>query len=127
MDFMKSQIQRIQQQLAGLTASQRMLTAALVAVMVMTLLYWGRYAGTSDMVALIEQDLSAADLGQIQQHVRAKGINFEIRGSRIMVPADRQAELYADLAWSKSLPVNFEAGFEMMVKKLNPWAPNSER
>src|SRR4051812_19015216 len=105
MDYVKNQLQRIQQQLAGLNASQKMLTAALVAVMVMTLLYWGRYAGTADMVPLLEQDLSAADLGQIQQRLRAKPVPFTLNGNRILVPADRQAELYADLAYAKMLPM----------------------
>ena len=66
MDFVKNQIQRIQQQLAGLTASQRMLTAALVVIMVMTLLYWGRTAGTAEMTPLLEQSFTQNDLGAIQ-------------------------------------------------------------
>src|SRR5688572_23531744 len=123
MDFVKNQFQRIQQQLAGLTASQKMLTAALVAVMVMTLLYWGRYAGTAEMVPLLEQSLSASEMGQIQDRLRAGKIPFEPSGDRLLVPADRQPEILADLTWSKSLPIMTESGFDQIVKKLNPWAP----
>src|SRR5687768_5191483 len=120
MDFVKNQIQRIQQQLSGLTASQRMLTAALVAIMVMTLVYWGRYAGTSEMEPLLDQSLSSAELGQIQDRLRAKGIKFKLEGDRLLVPAERQQEILADLAFSKSLPTNMENGFEKMAAKLSP-------
>ena len=46
MDFLKNQLARLQQQFNQLTASQKMLSVSLVAIMVMTLLWWGRYAGT---------------------------------------------------------------------------------
>jgi len=89
MDFVKQQLQRIQQQLVGLTASQKMLTAALVAIMVMTLLYWGRYAGTADMEPLFDQQLSASDMGAIQQRLALKGIKPSTSGGQLLVPADR--------------------------------------
>ena len=44
MDLLKKQFDRIQQQLAGLNASQKMLTMSLLAIMVMTFLWWGKYA-----------------------------------------------------------------------------------
>ena len=55
MDFLKSQLDRIQQQLAGLNASQKMLTGSLIVIMVMTLFYWGRYAGSPEMEPLLDQ------------------------------------------------------------------------
>ena len=127
MDFVKSQIQRIQQQLAGLTASQRMLTVALVAVMVMTLLYWGRYAGTAEMEPLLDQSFTQQDLGRVQSYLGSKGIKYENSGDRILVPAERKMELLADLAFARLLPQSTETGFDKMTAKLNPFAPSSER
>ena len=49
MDLLKKQLEKIQQQLTGLSASQKMLTASLVAIMVMTFVFWGRYASNSEM------------------------------------------------------------------------------
>ena len=72
MDFLKNQFQRIQQQLSGLTATQKMLTGALVAIMVMTLLYWGRYAGTADMEPLFEQALTPQAQGPVQERLQAR-------------------------------------------------------
>src|SRR5688572_30356068 len=127
MDFVKNQIQRIQQQLAGLTASQRMLTVALVAVMVMTLLYWSRYAGTADMEPLLDQAFTQQDLGRVQSYLGGKGIKYENVGDRIHVPAERKMELLADLAFARLLPQNTETGFDKMAAKLSPFAPSSER
>ena len=42
MDFLKSHFDRIQKQLAALNPSQKMLTMALVAIIAMTLVWWGR-------------------------------------------------------------------------------------
>lgn len=128
MDFLKNQFQRIQQQLSGLTATQKMLTGALVAIMVMTLLYWGRYAGTADMEPLFDQTLSAGDLGGVQRHLALRGVKFTTgSGGQLMVPADKKIEILADLAFAKALPRSVESGFEQMLVKLSPWASATER
>src|SRR5687768_17392663 len=106
MDMLNKQLVRIQQQLSGLTASQKMLTGALVAIMVMTLLYWGRHAGTAEMVAVLDQDFSPEVLGQIQARLQGKHIDFTTSGTRVLVPADRKMEILADLAYAKLLPQN---------------------
>ena len=74
MDFLKGQLDKIQQQLGGLNASQKMLTGSLVAIMVMTLIWWGRYAGTSEMQPVLPQSFSAVDVAKIQSHLRSIGI-----------------------------------------------------
>ena len=127
MDFVKNQIQRIQQQLSGLTASQRMLTAALVAIMVMTLVYWGRYAGTAEMEPLLDQGFQPNDISAITGKLQGKGIPFDVQGDRILVAAERKWEALADIAYAKLLPRNSFAGFDEMLGKLKPWASPSER
>ncbi len=99
MDFVKNQIAQIQQQLNGLTASQKMLTGTLVAIMVMTLLWWGRYAGQAEMVPLLNQSLSADDIINIKSHLSTSGITHKVVGDRIMLPADRRMEALADLGY----------------------------
>src|SRR5436190_9466663 len=128
MDFLKNQAQKIQQQLAGLTASQKMLTAALVVIMVMTLLYWGRYAGTAEMEPLLDQAFNPQDVSRITAQLKAKGISYSVSGpDRILVSADRKMEALADLAYARLLPRNTETGFDQMVAKLSPWASAGER
>ena len=59
----------IQRQLAGLTATQKMLTAALVAIMAITVVWWGKYAGESEMVPLTSQSFSAAEWDRISDQL----------------------------------------------------------
>src|SRR5688572_6455901 len=66
MDFVKSQFDRIQQQLNGLTPSQKMLTGTLVTIMVMTLVWWGKYAGQPEMAPLLSQPLTDAEVSRIR-------------------------------------------------------------
>src|SRR5687768_1076925 len=121
MDVLKAQLDRIQQQLGGLSASQKMLTASLVAIMVMTLLWWGRYAGQAEMVELLPQSLGASEIAQIQGHLRGAGIPFKVTGDRVLVPADRQDDAIAGLAYANVLPDNTADGFEVISKQMTPW------
>lgn len=72
MDLFKAQFDRIQKQLAGLTASQKMLTATLVAIMVMTLVWWGHYAGEAEMEPVLDQSFTQEDIGRITNELTAR-------------------------------------------------------
>ncbi|HVT89470.1 MAG TPA: flagellar M-ring protein FliF C-terminal domain-containing protein [Tepidisphaeraceae bacterium] len=126
MDTLKAQWLRIQQQLSGLTASQKMLTASLVAIMVMTVLWWARFAGTAEMTPLLDQSLPPADVGQVQSALLSHGINSTIVGDRIMVPTDRRFEALATLAYNNGLPSNLYAAWDEMVKQMSPWDSTSK-
>lgn len=127
MDVLKAQLDRIKQQLAGLTASQRMLVGTLVAVMALTLLYWGRYAGSPEMVPVLNQSLSDDEIGRIDTALEAKGIPHSVVGGKVMVPADRKMEIVADLMYHQAMPRDTRSAFEDMSAKLNPFSPESER
>ena len=77
MDALKQQLLKVQQQLAGLSASQKMLTASLLVIMVMTLFYWSKFASTSEMVPAIDGNLSTEELANVQGALRKRGIPFE--------------------------------------------------
>src|SRR6476661_1906744 len=106
MDALKAQLAKIQQQLGGLTASQKMLTASLAAIMVMTLLWWGRYASTADMVAVLDQPTRPEDVTRIKTKLTSVGIDSRVDGDRVMVPADKKDEAVATLAFEGMLPVD---------------------
>ncbi len=127
MDVIKAQLDRIRQQLAGLTASQRMLVGTLVVVMVLTLLYWGRYAGNPEMVPVLDQSLGDDEIGRIDMALEAKGIPHSVVAGKVMVPADRKMEIVADLMYSQMLPHDSHSMFEEMNKDANPFAPQSDR
>src|SRR5688500_15808888 len=121
MDLLKAQLDRIQQQLGGLSASQKMLTASLVAIMVMTLLWWGRYAGQAEMVPLLDQSFAQDDIGRIKGQLRSAGIAVKVEGDRVLVPADKQGDAIASLAYAEVLPDNMVDGFEEMSQRMTPW------
>jgi flagellar biosynthesis/type III secretory pathway M-ring protein FliF/YscJ len=122
MDAIKQQLLRIQQQLAGLTASQKMLTASLVVIMIMTMFYWSRYAGTAEMAPLLDQQLSADEIAQMKTALAAKGVTYTVEGDKIMVPSDKKFELIADLGYAQLLPNNIKSGFEdVILKNDNPF------
>ena len=124
MDFLKTQLERLQAQFAQLTASQKMLSVSLVAIMVMTLAWWGRYAGTAEMEPLLGQDLSPAEFNQITANLRERNIPFTPNGTRILVPADRQYEALGGLAERELLPRDTSSAFtDLMGKMGNPLNP----
>jgi flagellar biosynthesis/type III secretory pathway M-ring protein FliF/YscJ len=121
MEFVKSQFDRIQRQLNGLSASQKMLTGSLVAIMVMTLMMWGRYAGEAEYVPVLEQSLSQEELSRITSELSARGIVPRTEGGRVLVPEDRRIEALAHIGYGQMLPSNFSASFDEVVKSINPF------
>jgi flagellar M-ring protein FliF len=120
MDFLKAQFNRIQEQLSGLTATQKMLVVSLLTIMVMTLLWWSRWAAEPEMSPLLDtQTLSTEDIGQISANLDAQGIPHEVINNSVYVPADRKIEIMAVLGYSNALPKNFEDGFDSIVKEMN--------
>ncbi|HTW95691.1 MAG TPA: flagellar M-ring protein FliF C-terminal domain-containing protein [Tepidisphaeraceae bacterium] len=121
MDLLKAQLARLSQQFAALSASQRMLATTLVVIMGMTLFWWTHYAGEADMVPLLNQSFSQTDISQITARLEAKNINYTLSGDRIMVPADRNIEILADLGFAHLLPMKTDEGFDDIVSKMSPW------
>ena len=126
MDYFKSQADRIQKQLAALTPSQKMLTFAMVAIMVMTLVWWGRYAGEPEMESLLPQSISADELPRVEMELESKGIKHVLSGDKILVPADRQVEAVACLMYSHALARNAKDGFDEVLKNINPFMSSDQ-
>lgn len=127
MDQLKAQLERILKQLAGLTATQKMLTAALTAIMVITVVWWGKYAGEAEMVPLLNQAFSTEDLGRIQQRLDEKGIHYSVSSDKILVPADRRMEILSDLTYSRLMPRSTQEGFDAMLKQMSPFDPEDKQ
>src|SRR5215471_2879794 len=104
MDAFKARLLLIQQRLAGLSASQKMLTVSLVAIMIITILWLAKYAGTAEMEPVLDQSLSAADIGQIRNALISHGVEAKVVGDRVMVPTDRRLEAVAMLTYDDVLP-----------------------
>ena len=127
MDFLKSQSARLQQQFGQLTPSQKMLTMALGVIMLMTLVWWGKYAGTADMEPLMAQELNQEDFQRIEDNLRAHDIPFTPVGTRIMVPADRRIQAISQLAQDQVLPKDMSNAFSDIVGKMDNPLNSQER
>jgi len=119
MDFLKAQFTRIQEQLGGLSATQKMLVVSLLTIMVMTLLWWSHWAAEPEMSALLDQSLSTEDVGLITANLDARDIPHQVVGDKVMVPADRKMEVLAVLGYSNALPKEFDKGFDEIIKQMN--------
>src|SRR5687768_8011739 len=118
MDFVKAQLARVQQQLSGLNSSQKMLTGAMVTIMVMTLLWWGKYAGTAEMEPILNQPFAEEDIARISADLASKGITYKVTGDKILVPADRRFEVLAHLGYQQLLPRDTKNGFDEIIGKM---------
>lgn len=125
MDLFKAQFDRISRQLSGLTPSQKMLTATLVAIMVMTLIWWGKYAAEPETVALFSQPPSTAELAAAQAALSNAGIKASESTGNLMVPADERARAYAMLAFNHALPHETKDTFDEIAKSISPLASES--
>jgi flagellar biosynthesis/type III secretory pathway M-ring protein FliF/YscJ len=121
MELIKAQLARISQQLSLLNASQKMLAGALAVIMVMTLLYWARFAGTAEMEPLLDQSFSQQDITRITAELDARGIQYSVAGDKIKIPADRKWQVMAILGYEQMLPSSTAEGFDQIVKQMSPW------
>ncbi|MGD1278094.1 MAG: flagellar M-ring protein FliF C-terminal domain-containing protein [Tepidisphaeraceae bacterium] len=126
MEFLKQQLARIAEQVAGLSATQKMLTASLVAIMIMTLLWWSNWAAQPEMEPVLNQSMSQDDIAVIVANLDAKGIPHRVAGDRVMVPSDRRLEVLAELGYSQALPRDFKTGFDDIVKQIN-WLDSPDK
>jgi len=125
MDFLKNQAAKIREQLAGLTQSQRMLAGSLAVIMVMTLLYWSHFAGTSEMEDLYAQDLTPEDMTRITGVLDSRQIPKKVVGSRIQIGVDRKLEALGILSFEQAAPRDTSSGFDEIYTKMNsPWNTN---
>jgi flagellar biosynthesis/type III secretory pathway M-ring protein FliF/YscJ len=121
MDVFKQQFARIQEQFAGLTATQRMLTASLVAIMVLTMMLWARYATSSEMVPVLNSSFDDQAIVHATMALKAEGIDSQVTGDRILVPADKHDQALAILSFEQLLPADSKSGFDDIIKMTNPF------
>lgn len=121
MDLLKQQFQRIQEQLAALTGTQRMLVYSLVAVMVLTVLLWSRYAAAPEVVPLLAGNLSQQDIADIQLALSGRGIKSTVTGASISVSPDDRALALGILASENRVPQGATTALDEIMGRMTPW------
>ena len=126
MERIKNQVDQLQQQLAGLSLSQKMLTVTLVAIMVATVVWWAHYAATDEMVALFDQPLAADEAGGVQSLLLSSGIEHEIQAGQVYVPADRRDQVVRMLAWEDRMPANSTSHLQKAIERMSSFDPRQK-
>ncbi len=125
MDFIRNQVERIQQQLAGLTPSQRMLAGSLVVIMAMTVYWWARYAGQTEMKPLFDQTMSSEEVAAMTTALRVAGVQSTVAGGKILVSTEDEIKAWSVLSYGQLLPRDTRSSFEDMLKSTSPFDPPS--
>src|SRR5688500_14488515 len=118
---LRQQLNRISEQLGGLSASQKMLTVCLVTIMMVTLVWWGRYAATPEMVPVLDRSMGGDEMSKVKGVLAGAGIMPRVVNDRILVPAERHFEAISALTFAKALPHDSVDAWDEIVKKSSPW------
>lgn len=126
METLKAQLEKIREQVGALTVSQKMLVASLVTIMVMTMYFWGRYAGEAEMTPLFAKAVAPEDLTRITSHLTGKGIKHRATASQVFVPVDRKLEIVAELGFDGVLQNDAANVFDTMLNRSSLLASASQ-
>ena len=126
MDRVKQQLDQIRGQLAGLTPSQKMLVGTLLAVIAATVVWWVQHAADGEMVALLDQPLTAEQSGLIRNHLRREGIEFDDVDGQIMVLASRHAEAMGVISFNRALPSDTTEHFAKGLGAISSFDPRAK-
>lgn len=126
MERIKQQVDQLQQQLAGLSASQKMLTATLVAIMIATVIWWTRYAAMGEMVAVVDQALTADEMAPMSGVLDQRGIEYVIDGDRLLVSASDRARALSQISAGRALPRDTTNHFSKAVKGIGAFDSSSK-
>ncbi|RMD66603.1 MAG: hypothetical protein D6824_00505 [Planctomycetota bacterium] len=126
MKRLEQALKRIQEQLKGLSASQKLLIASLSVILLMTLFLVSQYAGSKTMVPLLpgappEQQQSA------QEFLQVSNIAHRMRNGEVYVPPERKHSVLAMLSERGALPDDTTVLFNNLIEKQSWTMPESQR
>jgi flagellar biosynthesis/type III secretory pathway M-ring protein FliF/YscJ len=82
---------------------------------------WGRYATTAEMVPVLNASFDDQAIVHATMALKAEGIESQVSGDRILVPADKHDQALAILSYEQLLPVDSKNGFDDIIKMTNPF------
>jgi flagellar M-ring protein FliF len=115
MEFLRGLIAQTQNYLRGLTASQQLAIASLVALIGVSLLWLVSWASAPALVPLLDQPMSQEEVAKIQERLDAVGIEHEMQGSMLMVRAEDRTRLLGQLSQQRLLPDDISLGFKNLI------------
>lgn len=127
MDFLRQTWLQVQEQLKGLSLSQKLVIGLSAGVIAMSLVWLTHWSVTPDMVALLDQSFKASELSSAQRELERLQVTYKISGDRILVPADKRDWLLARLQESEALPADTTIGFSKLMEQQSIWISNEDR
>lgn len=128
MEFLRKLFVQTQSHLKGLTASQRLAIGSCAGLIVLALLWLVNWSGSQTMVPLLDQPMSADEIAPIRQRLEAMQITHKVQNGVLLVPADQEYQVRAQLAQAQALPRDISLGFTRLIEKnMSPWQDLTEK
>lgn len=127
MEFLRKLFAQTRSHLQGLTLSQRLAIGACAALVVISLLWLMNWAGEPDRVPLLDQPQTPEEIAQIQSYLDGAGIEYLIKGDRILVPSGARPRLLAQLGQERLLPEDISMTISKLIEQSSPWLSMKEQ
>jgi len=127
MDRLYALLKQISAQLAVLTVSQRLaigLCAALIAASLLWLLQWST---APDMVPVFTGEFSWKQLSEVEGSLKINGIDYQMRGRRVLVRAKDRNNAIRILHESDAVPDDGGLDIEWLIENTSPFKAESDK
>jgi len=121
MERLRQLVAYINAQLGGLSASQRLAIGLCAALIAGSLLWLMQWSTSPELVSLSAQEYSYAELDAAEEALRANGLVFAIRGTRIFVKASDRHNALRLLYSAGALPEGTLFDMASVVSDQNPF------
>ena len=127
MDALKQLFARIQSQLATLNRSQQMVIGLCAVLIAGSLLWLVRWSSDPVYVTLLpRQPMSALEIENAEEVLRANGADYRIDQDRILVRSEDRHRLMSALNVADALPSELAITFATLMEDDSPFRPESE-
>jgi len=127
MEFLKKLVAQSKTHLGSLTISQRAAIGLCVIIIIGALAWLMQWSAKPELTPLVNQDLTAEELGRIQSRLSDAGAQYQVSGSRILVKPDERALWLARLGEQQALPSDLTITFESLMKDQSPFINMDEQ
>ena len=127
MEFLRKLLLQTQSYLRGLTVSQRLAIGSCAGMVILSLVWLVGWAADPSLVPLLDQPLSAQELGPIQQKLDLERVSYKVNNNIILVPQESRPRLLAQLDQQRALPNDISIGFARMMEEASPWLSMDEQ
>ncbi len=126
MEFLRKLMLQTQEQLKGLTLSQRLAIGSCAALIMVALLWLANWAGSPEMGPLMSPPMSSEQMSSIPPALDGMNVAYKVTGDTILVPVSERYRLLANLEQQKLLTGDISLGFNNLMESSNPFLSQDE-